>query len=306
MLFGVLYLVTPFLWMLPPMIFRTMVDGVSSELAYITAVKYVLPSGLMGLMIAAMFSATASMADSVINVFAGAVTRSIYKTTDKKKSFRVGQICTLVYGGLVILLGVSVPYLGGAEKIVLVAVNLVVGPLILPTIWGLLSPRIGIKNLMVILAIGVLSSIGLKYGISADGFLRGIGFFDMLGDLSAKNGRVAEMAVGTLLPFIILITMEIVGRKKQYIDSGWIKDKEFGKKQREIEEKTYDPTKLGIQNQKYSLLGVFLMGISIIVAVSGFLSNEYQILFISYAVILFIIGIILYRVGSSKKAKNNE
>ena len=298
-LFGILYFITPFFWMLPPMIFRSIVDGVPAESAYITAVKYVLPPGLMGLMVAAMFSATASMADSVINVFAGAVTRSIYGTSDEKKNFRVGQICTIVYGGLVILLGVCVPYLGGAEKIVLTAVNLVVGPLLLPTIWGLLSSRIGFRDLMIILGIGMVSSIILKFGISAEGFLRGIPIFDTLGILAAKNGRIAEMVSGTVIPIIILSIMELRAKHINYIDKGWLRDQEFGQKQRLIESKL--PKSTNMQNEKYSLLGTFLIGIALVVVLSGIIATDNKLLIILYGVALSLIGLLLYRLGVKKE-----
>ena len=87
-LFGILYLVSPLLWLLPPMIYRTqnpIPEGASAEQiklladqAYINACS-VLPAGMLGLMLAAMFSATASMVSSQLNVFAGVLTNDILK-----------------------------------------------------------------------------------------------------------------------------------------------------------------------------------------------------------------------------------
>src|SRR5690606_14465206 len=59
-LFGILYIISPFIWMLPPMLFRIHDDSVNPEQAYILACQLVLPTGMLGLMIAAMCSATAS------------------------------------------------------------------------------------------------------------------------------------------------------------------------------------------------------------------------------------------------------
>ena len=70
-LFGILYLITPLFWMLPPMIYRVYDANADPEQAYILACQSVLPAGMVGLMIAAMFSATASMIDSQLNVFFG-------------------------------------------------------------------------------------------------------------------------------------------------------------------------------------------------------------------------------------------
>lgn len=78
-LFAVLYLTTPFLWMLPPMIYRILQPGANSEEAYILMCKTVLPVGMIGLMAAAMFSATASLISSLLNVNASVLTDDVYK-----------------------------------------------------------------------------------------------------------------------------------------------------------------------------------------------------------------------------------
>ena len=89
-LFGVMYLVTPLFWMLPPLLYRAQVQGANKEAAYILATQSVLPAGLLGLMVAALFSATASMVSSQLNVFAGVLTNDFYrpilnpKANDKK------------------------------------------------------------------------------------------------------------------------------------------------------------------------------------------------------------------------------
>jgi len=80
-LFGALYLISPVLWLLPPLAYRLIHPipaGASeaevtalAESAYIMACRHVLPAGMVGLMLAAMFSATASMVSSQLNVFAG-------------------------------------------------------------------------------------------------------------------------------------------------------------------------------------------------------------------------------------------
>src|SRR5699024_6998898 len=69
-LFGVLYLVSPLIWMLPPMAYRVIEPGANYEQAYILASQAVLPAGMLGLMVSAMCSATASMATTQLNVYA--------------------------------------------------------------------------------------------------------------------------------------------------------------------------------------------------------------------------------------------
>ena len=84
-----MYLFSPFLWLLPPLVWRISTpipDGATdgeitnlAENAYILSCKSVLPVGLIGLMLAAMFSATASMVSAQLNVFSGVLTSDIYR-----------------------------------------------------------------------------------------------------------------------------------------------------------------------------------------------------------------------------------
>ena len=87
-LFGILYLVSPVLWLLPPMIYKVIDPAADPEQAYILSCKAVLPIGMLGLMLAAMFSATASMVSSQLNVFSGVLTHDIYKPLAKKTDNR--------------------------------------------------------------------------------------------------------------------------------------------------------------------------------------------------------------------------
>ena len=55
--FGFLYLISPFLWMLPPMIYRVLnpsLVGLENEGAYLLMCKQVLPMGLLGLILGGM------------------------------------------------------------------------------------------------------------------------------------------------------------------------------------------------------------------------------------------------------------
>ena len=106
-LFGILYIVSPLIWMLPPMAYRWINPSANPEEAYILAGQAVLPPGMLGLMIAAMCSATTSMATTQLNVFAGAFTTEIYKRVFRKEAedlemVRAGRLITLALGGIVI------------------------------------------------------------------------------------------------------------------------------------------------------------------------------------------------------------
>ncbi|RZK66241.1 MAG: sodium transporter, partial [Pedobacter sp.] len=60
-LFAGLYILSPVLWMLPPMIYRTInpgLSGIETENAYLMVCKQVLPAGLMGLILTGMYFST--------------------------------------------------------------------------------------------------------------------------------------------------------------------------------------------------------------------------------------------------------
>src|SRR5690606_40852962 len=81
-LFGALYLISPVIWMLPPMIFRLTgqdLSGLENEGAYLLMCKQVLPAGILGLMITGMVFATTDSVNSSLNVSAAVFTNDIYK-----------------------------------------------------------------------------------------------------------------------------------------------------------------------------------------------------------------------------------
>ena len=120
-LFGIMYLVTPIFWLLPPLLYRAQVSGVDKEQAYILAAQSVLPPGILGLMVAAMFSATASMVSSQLNVFAGVLTNDFYRAllnphASERRLLRVGRFFTALLGAMLVTTAILVPSLGGAEN----------------------------------------------------------------------------------------------------------------------------------------------------------------------------------------------
>ena len=142
-----MYLITPLFWMLPPLLYRSQIEGVNKEQAYILASQSVLPPGLLGLMVAAMFSATASMVSSQLNVFAGVLTNDFYKPllnadASEKKLVLAGRFFTALLGALLVATAIMVPHMGGAEKLIVTINSLLVVPLLAPAaIMGRIQPE---------------------------------------------------------------------------------------------------------------------------------------------------------------------
>ena len=212
-LFGVMYLVTPLFWLLPPLIYRGQVEGVNKEQAYILAAQSVLPPGVLGLMFAAMFSATASMVSSQLNVFAGVLTNDFYRpffnpTADERRLVTVGRIFTVMLGAMLVSVAISVPYLGGAERLIISINSLLVVPLFAPTLWGLFSRRIGIVDMIIVALTSFTIGLTLRFGLASNPWIvEGDSLYNVAQYLKA-NSKNVEVMVGVVLPVLMLFAFE--------------------------------------------------------------------------------------------------
>ena len=223
-LFGVLYLISPFVWLLPPMIYRTINPDAAPEEAYILACKSVLPVGMVGLLIAAMFSATGSMVSSQLNVFAGVLTDEFYRrlfrpNATQKHLVWAGRGFTLLLGGILIGVALAIPYLGGAEKIIVSITSLMVGPLLAPTIWGLFSKRITIGAVWATASVSFVLGAICKIGLSSGGWLVNEST-QGLSDWITNNDKTVDLLIGVMLPVAVLIVLQLLNKNTA---PGWKK-----------------------------------------------------------------------------------
>lgn len=222
-LFGVMYLVSPIVWMLPPMLYRMVDPAADPEQAYILACQWVLPAGMMGLMVAAMSSATASMATTFLNVFAGAFTTEFYRRVlrpgaKERELVLAGRVITVMLGGLVIAGALLIPKLGTYTGWVLATTAMLSGPLMLPTIWGLFSRKIGLYSAWTVTAVGVAVGLVVKFGLGEGGWFAQTPQFESLALLVQSNARLSELVVGMAVPLGLLILIESVARRSY---PGW-------------------------------------------------------------------------------------
>lgn len=221
-LFGTMYLVTPLFWLLPPLLFRGQVADADKEQAYILAAQSVLPPGVLGLMVAAMFSATASMVSSQLNVFAGVLTNDFYKnifhpSASEKSLVRVGRFFTALLGALLVATAVLVPHLGGAEKLIITINSLLVVPLFAPTLWGLFSKKIGIREMIVVALISFATGLTIRFGLIANPWITQEHSLGSLAKFLGDNTKNVEVLVGVVLPVVMLAGMEW---RKKNVDEG--------------------------------------------------------------------------------------
>ena len=172
---------------------------------------------MMGLMMAAMVSATASMVSAQLNVFTGVLTSDFYRTLFKpgaseSELVTVGRATTVVLAGILIGIALGVPYAGGAEKVILSVTSLMVTPLLLPSVWGLFSKRVTQRCIWPTAGISFAVGALVKFGLSERGFLSGIESLRLLRTWIQANQRTAEAFVGVALPVLILSVIELSSR----------------------------------------------------------------------------------------------
>ena len=226
-LFGILYLLSPFLWLLPPLLWRVQqpipadadaaaIDAAAGQ-AYILACQAVLPAGLVGLMVAAMFSATASMVSSQLNVFAGVLTSDIYRglinpAASEKRLVWVGRAWTTFLGLILLGIALAIPHLGGAERVIVSVTSLLVGPLLTPTLWGLMSRKMDACAVFVTAAVCFVSGFVVKFGLAVNGWLAGITALEPIAAYVQANAQTIDIFLGVVLPIAVLVTLQRLGK----------------------------------------------------------------------------------------------
>ncbi len=232
-LFGILYLVSPVLWLLPPMIYKVIDPAADPEQAYILSCKAVLPIGMLGLMLAAMFSATASMVSSQLNVFSGVLTHDIYKPlakkTDNRTMVKVGRLFTILLGALLIIIALEIEKFGQVKDLIISITSLMVVPLLAPSLWGLFSRRINGRAVWITGLSGFCLGAIIRFGFGKNGWFEGM---TSINDWVVSNTHFLKTFVGVIFPVIVLSTIELMSRGES---EGWKKIAALSKQQDETE-----------------------------------------------------------------------
>lgn len=196
-----------------------------SERAYILACQYVLPPGMVGLMVAAMISATASMATTQLNVFAGAFTEEVFGrflrgANQARNMLRMGRLMTFLLGLITLAGAIIIPSLGTFEEYIIAFTASLTFPLILPTIWGLFSRRVTLLAAWLATSLGITVSLTVKFGFQGAGswFAKSDWAAGMV-ELASRNTGVADWIVGLAVPLTVLLAFEIF--RKEEVDIQW-------------------------------------------------------------------------------------
>lgn len=202
-LFAALYLISPVIWMIPPMIYRSInpgLEGLETENAYLKICQLVLPPGLLGLMLTGMYFSTSASANTTLNVVSAVFTNDIYKgwlnpQASDRQLMRVARLSSWGFGVGMILVALIVPYVGGIVSVILSVAAITGGPLLAPPLWALFSKRLtGTATLWIT---GVSLGLNLVFKLITPALL------------NFKLSRAAENMLGVGLPLFLLATHEI-------------------------------------------------------------------------------------------------
>ncbi|MFI4911130.1 MAG: Na+:solute symporter [Sedimentisphaeraceae bacterium JB056] len=283
-LFSVLYLTTPFLWMLPPMIYKVVDPNADPEQAYILMCKSVLPAGMVGMMIAAMFSATASSLSSLLNVNASVLTNDVYKKifrpeATEKQVIVAGRVITIVMGVWLLSGSIILPRLTSYRNFVLVFGSMIGSSILMPTIWALRSKKIGQSAVWLTVSASVVVGFIVKFVLSKNGMLSSSEMFAPIINFVDAHSREVDAAVGILTPLTVLTICEL--KAKEY-NAGW---KRLNDKVKSIQD-TEIPTIASTMPAKVILMNLGIL--SLMLAIMALLGNDRtEVLWAAAAIFFF-------------------
>ncbi|HOA75369.1 MAG TPA: hypothetical protein PL151_10615 [Phycisphaerae bacterium] len=137
-------------------------EGVADKAVYPLMCAKLLPAGMFGLVVAAMFSATMSMLSGDYNVCASVLTNDVYKRLIRPQSSNrelvvVGRLMTLLVG--IVSLGIAfLMYRGEGESLfqnMVTLFSIAVAPVAVPMLGGLVSRRLSNGSSVVGFCIGL-------------------------------------------------------------------------------------------------------------------------------------------------------
>jgi len=117
----------------------------AGEGAYLAIAQHVLPQGMIGLMVCAIFAATMSSMDTALNKNAGFFVKNFYAEflrpgASEKEQLFIGKLFTFLFGIIVMGTAMLIHSFRGADLFsFLLKLNVLLGyPMIIPMVWGIL------------------------------------------------------------------------------------------------------------------------------------------------------------------------
>ena len=172
-----LNVVGPPLMFLPAMAAQQFLGDVPGKEVYPRLCILLLPAGMLGLVIAAMFSATMSMLSSDYNACAGVLTNDVYRRLFRKKASQkelvlVGRLMTLLIGVFALWVAFLLSR-GSGEQLfrnMVTLFSIATAPVAVPMILGLLSRRVTNAGAIIGFFCGLAVGLGLFFCFYSHGW----------------------------------------------------------------------------------------------------------------------------------------
>ena len=291
-LFAGLYLISPVLWMLPPMIYKTInpsLTGLDTENAYLMVCQLVLPPGLLGLMLTGMYFSTSASANTTLNVVSAVFTNDIYKgrinpEASDRKLMSVARLSSWTIGLGMIAIALMVPYIGGLVNVTLSVGAITGGPILAPPIWALFSKRLSGKATLIItcfsLGINLIFKIILPFLIDF------------------KLSRAEEMLIGVGVPLLLLIANEIRAYYANYLSPQYLEFQAY-KSSRKLQKDNLSDEEISesLQQNKFGLkITAFALAFTaLLLLILGLITKDNMGLLGTIAAFIFVLAIIPWR-----------
>jgi SSS family solute:Na+ symporter len=164
-----------------------------------------LPVGLVGLVVAGMFSHTMAMTSSDANAISAVVVRDIIpalrgsrQPLTSRSELAAGRLSTFLFIGLSMIIALSADSFGGVLGLIILWFGALVGPIAIPMLLGMLRPfrRCGPSAALFSWAAGLVVFAITKYALAAP--------IASLGTASAQTISVAAPLVASVIVYCLL------------------------------------------------------------------------------------------------------
>lgn len=152
--------------------------------------------------------------------------------------------------------------------------------LVLPTIWGLFSKKIGIKAVWGTTLIGFAAAVLVKFGFSDGGFLSGVGWLQPISQWVASHQRLADLTSGISVPLVVLVILELVAKQTH---PGW--DRVMKSMRQFLETEAVQSSDMPAK-----MVAVTVAAIAVVMIVLAITNRQESLILFGFAAILLLIA----------------
>lgn len=315
-----LMLIGPAIWFMPPwvtaviypdaaMVHADALGNKAADAVYLVFVERVMPVGMVGLLMSAVFAATMSSMDSGLNRNAGVFVRNFYspiinKDASEKKLMRVSQLVTVLFGALIIMVALfinSLRELSLFDAMMYVS-TLLQMPILVPLFFGMIIKKTPDWAAWATLVVGMFVSYLVSFVITPDVIANMLGLENGFtaretSDLIVMNGIIGHLFItGGFFCLTTKFYKEPVGQREKELDHFW-KDVATPV----VESAGQDE----MDRQQRNLLGKLILVFGALVTAMILIPNPFwgRMAFLFCGAVVVTVGVALLRSAKVKKAE---